>query len=169
MTYFWRWGMGSVAAALIGRADECDGERDEWPHYVERLKFLFKASGIDDAERQRAVFLTSALQAPAESDLTRLARREDICRTGRGADEALQPSAFRNPTNFKQRTRKPGEVLWQSSGMLPSFVTSTRLWRTCYAIRSCMDGIQQKCLLKNSHLPESFGAIPGPRNCFQEC
>ena len=22
------------------------------------------------------------------------------------------------------------------------------------------DGIQQKCLLKNSHLPESFGAIP---------
>ena len=45
-----------MAAALIGRADEFNGEREEWPQYVERLKFFFKANGIDDAERQRAVF-----------------------------------------------------------------------------------------------------------------
>ena len=33
-----------MAAALIDRADEFDGEREEWPHYVERLKFRFKAT-----------------------------------------------------------------------------------------------------------------------------
>ena len=53
-----------MAAALIDRADEFDGEREEWPHYVERLKFLFKANGIDDAERQRAVFLSLVGPAP---------------------------------------------------------------------------------------------------------
>ena len=47
-----------MAVATLGRVDEFDGARDDWPQYVERLEHFFTANGIEDAEKKRSVLLT---------------------------------------------------------------------------------------------------------------
>ena len=44
-------------SGTLGRIDEFDGNKDDWPQYVERLGYFFDANGIAD-EKKRAVFLS---------------------------------------------------------------------------------------------------------------
>ena len=44
-------------AGTLGRVEEFDGTREDWPQYVERMQYFFDANGIDGAEKKRAVFL----------------------------------------------------------------------------------------------------------------
>ena len=106
-----------AATALIGRADEFDGEREEWTQYIERLKFFFQANGITDADKKRAVFLS--VVGPASYKLLRNlispARPDE--KTFEELVEVLQnhyspkPSETLQRYRFKQRSRKPGETV----------------------------------------------------------
>jgi len=42
----------------LGRVNEFDGTKDDWPQYVERLEHFFLANGIDSEEKKRAIFLS---------------------------------------------------------------------------------------------------------------
>ena len=45
-------------AATFGKMDEFDGNKGEWPQYVERLDFFFQVNEIIDVEKKRALFLS---------------------------------------------------------------------------------------------------------------
>ena len=47
-----------MSAATFGRIQEFDGDKEEWPQYVERLGHFFLANGIENADKKRAVFLS---------------------------------------------------------------------------------------------------------------
>ena len=54
-------------AGLLGRIEQYDPVAEEWPQYVERLEYFFKANGIvgrDNAEKRRSTFLTVIGPAP---------------------------------------------------------------------------------------------------------
>ena len=46
------------ATGTLGRIEEFDGSKDEWPLYVERLEHIFTANGIDGEEKRRAMLLS---------------------------------------------------------------------------------------------------------------
>ena len=52
--YFW-WKM-----ATLGKLTEYDPEQEEWGSYVERLEFFFTANDITDAEKKKAILLSSS-------------------------------------------------------------------------------------------------------------
>ncbi len=59
-------------AGLLGKIEQYDPEEEEWPQYVERLEYFFKANGIvgaDNEDRRRATFLT--MVGPAAYKLLR--------------------------------------------------------------------------------------------------
>ncbi len=47
-----------MATPTLGRIDEFDRHREDWPQYVERLEFYFVANGITTEEKKLAVFLS---------------------------------------------------------------------------------------------------------------
>ncbi len=44
---------------LLGRLDEFDGSKEEWPQYIEQVNNFFVANGIDDATKKKSAFLSS--------------------------------------------------------------------------------------------------------------
>ena len=44
--------------ATLGKVDEFDVSKEEWPQYEERLTHFFQANDIDDAGKKRAVLLS---------------------------------------------------------------------------------------------------------------
>ena len=48
---------GIMAVATLGKIDEFDPSKEEWPQYVKRLGHFFTANDINSAEKKRAVFL----------------------------------------------------------------------------------------------------------------
>ena len=44
--------------ATLGKVDEFDASKEEWPQYEERLTHFFQANDIDYAEKKRAVLLS---------------------------------------------------------------------------------------------------------------
>ena len=47
----------SDMAILLGKIDEFDRSKEEWPQYVERLGHFFDANDITSADKKRSVFL----------------------------------------------------------------------------------------------------------------
>ena len=48
-----------MASVTLGRIEEFDSSREEWPQYVERLEHFFAANSIaEDEKKNRSVFLT---------------------------------------------------------------------------------------------------------------
>ena len=45
-------------ASTLGRIEEFDGSKDDWPQYVEQLEHFFVANGITTPEKKRALFLS---------------------------------------------------------------------------------------------------------------
>ena len=43
---------------MIGKVEEFDSLREEWPQYEERLGHFFEANSITQNEKKRAVLLT---------------------------------------------------------------------------------------------------------------
>ena len=43
--------------ATLGKVDEFDANKEEWPHYKEQLTHFFQANNIDDAGKKKAVLL----------------------------------------------------------------------------------------------------------------
>ena len=56
-------------SSLLGKIDEFDVSKEEWPQYVERVSHFFAANGITDASRKRSALL--ALIGPATYTLLR--------------------------------------------------------------------------------------------------
>ena len=46
-------------AAHYGQISEINPDQDNWDNYVERLNFFFVANGITDANKKRAIMLSS--------------------------------------------------------------------------------------------------------------
>ena len=45
-------------SGILGRIEEFDSNKDNWPQYVERIEHLFIANSIGGVEKKRAVFLS---------------------------------------------------------------------------------------------------------------
>ena len=45
-------------SGTLGRVEEFDGSKDDWPQYIERMEYFFEANSIDTAEKKRAFFLS---------------------------------------------------------------------------------------------------------------
>ena len=42
---------------LLGKIDEFDGTKEDWPQYVERVDHFFDANGINDAGKKKSTLL----------------------------------------------------------------------------------------------------------------
>ena len=101
--------------ATLGKIEEFDGGREEWPQYVERMGHFFTANAITDADKKRAVFLS--VVGPATYKLLRSLVSPK--KPGeKSYDELVQVlTAHYNPTpsetvqrfKFHSRFRKQGE------------------------------------------------------------
>ena len=104
-----------MAAATLGKIDEFDSSKEEWPQYVERLGHFFTANDIKTAEKKRAVFL--AVIGPVTYRLL-----HNLISPAKPGDKTYQElvttlTKHFNPTpsetvqrfKFNTRTRKPGE------------------------------------------------------------
>ena len=47
-----------MASVTLGRIEEFNSSREEWPQYAERLEHFFAANSIVENEKKRSVFLT---------------------------------------------------------------------------------------------------------------
>ena len=57
----------AVMAAILGKIDSFEPDREEWPRYVERLDQFFEVNdltGDDKAKKSRATFLTIIRPGP---------------------------------------------------------------------------------------------------------
>ncbi len=104
-------------SSLLGRLDEFDASKEEWPQYVERVSHFFAANGIDDADRKKSAFLAGI--GPTTYTLVR-----NLVSPAKPGDKsyvelvALLMDHF-NPTpsetvqrfKFHSRFRKPGESI----------------------------------------------------------
>ena len=62
--------MGTIfLVSLLGRLDEFDGSKEDWPQYIERVNHFFAANGIDNAGKKKSAFLSSV--GPATYALVR--------------------------------------------------------------------------------------------------
>ncbi len=104
-------------STLLGRIDEFDGSKEEWPQYVERVNHFFAANGIDDATRQKSALLAAV--GPATYSLLRNLVSPD--KPGEKTYEQLvavlrdhfkpTPSETVQRSRFHSRVRKPGETV----------------------------------------------------------
>ena len=100
---------------MLGKVDEFDSTKEEWPQYVERLGHFFDANSIESAEKKRSVLLNGIGSAtytvlrnltspkkPGEESYTDLVKKL--------ADHfSPVPSEIVQRFKFNTRTRKPGE------------------------------------------------------------
>ena len=106
-----------MAVATLGRVDEFDGARDDWPQYVERLEHFFTANGIEDAEKKRSVLLTVIGAATYKTLRNILAPAKPGDKTYAQLVEALTkyykpaPSEIVQRFKFHSRVRKEGESI----------------------------------------------------------
>ena len=102
-------------AAILGKIEEFDRSKEEWPQYVERLGHFFAANDIESAEKKRSVFL--AVVGPTTYRL--LHNLLAPAKPGDSSYEELVAKLTKhfNPTpseavqrfKFNTRVRKPGE------------------------------------------------------------
>lgn len=111
----WDRELRPTMAATLGKVDEFDSTKEEWPQYVERLGFFFDANGIDSAEKKRAVLL--AVVGPATFRVLRNltcpkkpgeVSYEDIVKMLIDHFSPI-PSEIMQRFKFNSRSRKPGE------------------------------------------------------------
>ena len=105
-------------AGLLGRIEQYDPVAEEWPQYVERLEYFFKANGIvgrDNAEKRRSTFLTVIGPAPYKLLRSLLAPTRPDEKTFEQLAEMLKnhysppPSEVIQRFKFNTRTRSVGE------------------------------------------------------------
>ena len=104
-----------MATPVLGKIDEFNQHKEEWPQYVERLGFFFIANSITTIEKKRAVFL-SVVGAATYKVLRNLISPE--LPSEKSYDELVSvleqhynhaPSEIVERFRFYCRTRKPGE------------------------------------------------------------
>lgn len=104
-------------STLLGKIDEFDGAKEEWPQYSERVDHFFAANGITDDSKKRSAFL--AMIGPATYALLRNLVSPD--KPGDKSYEELvsllkdhynpTPSETVQRSRFHSRVRKPGETV----------------------------------------------------------
>ena len=110
-------GAGSLMAALFGQLGEFSQEKEEWTQYAKRLKHFFAANDIEDADKKKALLLTSVGPATFRQ-LSNLVAPADVDdKTYKELVEALQkyyspkPSEVVQRYTFNTRFRQPGETV----------------------------------------------------------
>ena len=104
-------------STLLGKIDEFDGSKEEWPQYSERVDHFFAANGIDDADKKKSAFL--AMIGPVTYALLRNLVSPD--KPGdKSYDELVSllqehynpaPSETVQRSRFHSRFRKQGETV----------------------------------------------------------
>ena len=102
-------------STLLGKIDEFDGTKEDWPQYVERVDHFFDANGINDAGKKKSTLL--AVVGPSTYTLLRNLVSPD--KPGdKTYDELVKvlrehynptPSETVQRARFNSRSRKPGE------------------------------------------------------------
>ena len=102
-------------ALLLGHLGEFCPDTEEWTHYELRLKHYFAANEIEDASKQKSVFLT-CIGSVAFKQLTSLIAPASVDeKTLKVLKETLQkyygpvPSEVVQHYHFNSRNWKPGE------------------------------------------------------------
>ena len=116
-------------STLLGKIDEFDRLKEEWPQYSECVDHFFTANGIDDADRKKSAFL--AMIGPVTYALLR-----NLVSPDKPGDKSyvelvslLQehynptPSETVQRSRFHSRFRKQGDTVSPSSVHWQSFVT----------------------------------------------
>ena len=102
-------------ATLLGKIDEFDRSKEEWPQYVERLGHFFDANDIASADKKRSVFL--AMVGPTTYKLLHNLLAPDKPGDKSYTQLVTTLTNHFNPTpseavqryKFNTRVRKPGE------------------------------------------------------------
>ena len=106
-----------ASTGTLGRVDEYDGTKDDWPQYVERLEHFFTANGITEAGKKRAVLLTVMGAATYKVLRNILLPAKPGEKTYAELVEALSkhyrptPSEIVERYKFHSRVRKAGESI----------------------------------------------------------
>ena len=128
-----------MASVTLGRVEEFDSSREEWPQHAERLEHFLAANSIAEDEKKRSVFLTVIGAATYEvlRDLVAPAKPGT-----KPLEELLQkleqhysprPSKIVQRFRFHTCFRKPGEAIAAFIARLRSLsenCTLEILWRT---------------------------------------
>ena len=101
--------------ATLGKIEEFNKSREDWPQYVERLSYFFLANDIKDAEKQRAVLLAAIGPATYKTLRSLISPRkpgelsyDDLVKTL--ADHiSPAPSEIVQRFRFNSQSRKTGE------------------------------------------------------------
>ena len=139
-----------VVMGTLGRVEEYEHHKEDWPQYVERLSHFFEANAITTPERKRSVFLAvvGATTYKVLRDLVAPSKPGDI-----PFEELVQkleehfspkPSEIVERFRFHTRTRKPGESV-------ANFIASLRaLSEHCnFGTVHCTSYNMVMCLLKH--------------------
>ena len=104
-------------SSLLGRIDEFDSTKEDWPQYVERVDHFFAANGITDADKKKSAFL--AVIGPTTYTLAR--NLVSPAKPGeKSYDELVKalkdhfnptPSETIQRSRFHSRFRKSGETV----------------------------------------------------------
>ena len=104
-----------MAVATLGKVEEFDGTKEDWPQYIERLGHFFVANGISGADKKRAVFIS--VIGPSTYKILR--NHVAPAKPGEKAEKAYTalvdalskptPSEIVERCKFHSRFRKPGE------------------------------------------------------------
>ena len=101
-------------AATLGKVEEFDNSREDWPQYEERLGHFFTANGITEEGQKRAILLTVighkvlrnlvSPKKPGAVDYSELLKTL-------AEHFAPAPSEIVQRFKFHSRVRKPGESM----------------------------------------------------------
>ena len=120
--------------SLLGRLDEFDGSKEDWPQYIERVNHFFAANGIDNAGKKKSAFLSSV--GPATYALVR-----NLVSPEKPGDKSYEElvtilTHHFNPTpsetvqrfKFHSRFRKPTESVAKFVSGLRSLAEFCNFW-----------------------------------------
>ena len=104
-------------STLLGRVDEFDSTKEEWPQYVKRWDHFFAANGITNADRKKSAFLAGV--GPTIYGLVRNLVSPEKPGDKTYAELVRVLTEHFNPTpsetvqrfRFHSRFRKPGESI----------------------------------------------------------
>ena len=101
----------------LGRIEEFDGNKDNWPQYVEHIEHFFIVNSIEGAEKKRAVFLSVIGSATYKTLRNLLSPAKPGDKSYADLVDVLSkhykpaPSEIVERFRFNSRARNPGESI----------------------------------------------------------
>ena len=119
----------------IGKIEEFDPKKEDWPSYVERLGHFFTANGIDEEAKKKSVFLlvikpsayklTQSLVSPCKPGDLEYKDLVDTLEKHYNPVPSETVQRYKFHTHFQEPSESVAIRTCQSSGAFQSTATST--------------------------------------------